>query len=78
MNCAYQLDLAKAYDIVDWGFLHGVPEKMGFHMDTMDHGLCDYCALQSRTKWRTPAAFHSVMRPTPKRPALTISVPTGC
>jgi hypothetical protein len=29
--CAYKLDLAKAYDRVDWGFLEGVLAKMGFH-----------------------------------------------
>jgi hypothetical protein len=28
--CAYKLDLAKAYDRVDWGFLEGVLHKLGF------------------------------------------------
>lgn len=28
--CAYKLDLAKAYDRVDWDFLEGAMEKMGF------------------------------------------------
>jgi hypothetical protein len=28
---AYKLDLVKAYDRVDWGFLEGVLAKMGFH-----------------------------------------------
>lgn len=29
--CAYKLDLAKAYDRVDWDYLKRVMEKMGFH-----------------------------------------------
>jgi hypothetical protein len=29
--CAYKLDLAKAYDRVDWRFLEGVLAKLGFH-----------------------------------------------
>lgn len=29
-HCAYKLDLAKAYDRVDWRFLEGVLEKVGF------------------------------------------------
>jgi hypothetical protein len=29
--CAYKLDLAKAYDCVDWRFLEGVLAKLGFH-----------------------------------------------
>jgi hypothetical protein len=30
--CAFKLDLSKAYDRVDWGFLKCVMEKLGFHM----------------------------------------------
>ena len=30
-HCAYKLDLAKAYDKVDWDFLEGALEKLGFH-----------------------------------------------
>jgi hypothetical protein len=29
--CAYKLDMAKAYDRVDWRFLEGVLAKIGFH-----------------------------------------------
>jgi hypothetical protein len=29
--CAYKLDLSKAYDRVDWGFLKQVMERLGFH-----------------------------------------------
>jgi hypothetical protein len=29
--CAYKLDMAKAYDCVDWRFLEGVLAKLGFH-----------------------------------------------
>jgi hypothetical protein len=29
--CAYKLDLSKAYDHVDWGFLEGVLRRLGFH-----------------------------------------------
>nr|XP_051205578.1 uncharacterized protein LOC127319648 [Lolium perenne] len=29
--CAYKLDLAKAYDRVDWRYLEGVMTKLGFH-----------------------------------------------
>jgi hypothetical protein len=29
--CTYKLDLSKAYDHIDWGFLKCVLEKLGFH-----------------------------------------------
>jgi hypothetical protein len=29
--CVYKLDLSKAYDHVDWGFLKSILEKLGFH-----------------------------------------------
>jgi hypothetical protein len=29
--CAYKLDLSKAFDHVDWGFLKSAMEKLGFH-----------------------------------------------
>ena len=29
--CVYKLNLSKAYDRVDWGFLKSVMEKLGFH-----------------------------------------------
>lgn len=29
--CAYKLDLAKAYDRVDWKFLEAALRKVGFH-----------------------------------------------
>jgi hypothetical protein len=29
--CLYKLDLSKAYDCADWGFLKSVMEKLGFH-----------------------------------------------
>jgi hypothetical protein len=28
---AYKLDITKAYDHVDWGFLEGVLQRLGFH-----------------------------------------------
>src|SRR4051794_28314891 len=28
--CAYKLDLSKAYDMVDWGFLKEVMQRIGF------------------------------------------------
>jgi hypothetical protein len=31
--CAYKLDMAKAYNCVDWRFLEGVLAKMGFHSE---------------------------------------------
>lgn len=30
-HCAYKLDLAKAYDMVDWHFLEGALRKLGFN-----------------------------------------------
>ena len=29
--CAYKLDLSKAYDRIDWGFLKSSLEKLGFY-----------------------------------------------
>lgn len=34
--CVYKLDLAKAYDRVDWSFLNKVLLKLGFHCDWVD------------------------------------------
>lgn len=34
--CAFKLDMAKAYDRVEWGFLEGMMTKLGFCVDWID------------------------------------------
>lgn len=42
-HCAYKLDLAKAYDWVDWSFLEGTLLKIGFlqKMDRLGDAMCE-------------------------------------
>lgn len=45
-HCAYKLDLGKAYDRVDWGYLEGALHKLGF-----DHTWIKWvmCCVKSMT-----------------------------
>lgn len=48
-HCAYKLDLSKAYDYVDWGFLEGGHEEIGVfrEVDWLDHAMCHYSIIFS-------------------------------
>jgi hypothetical protein len=48
--CAYNLDLSKAYDRVDWDFLNKVLLKLEY-MGAMGHVMRDFSVLQGSLQW---------------------------
>jgi hypothetical protein len=60
--CAYKLDLSKAYDRVDWGFLNKVLLKLGFHRDWVQRVM--QCVSTVRYSIRFNGAHSASFSPT--------------
>ena len=63
--CAYKLDLAKAYDRVDWTYIEKAVEKLGFEreMDFMGNGMYKNRQIFSTPQWSSPRLYHPFSRP---------------
>ncbi|XP_071674250.1 uncharacterized protein [Lolium perenne] len=56
--CAYKLDMAKAYDRVDWGFLERVLVKLGFHSQWIRKEIEDGALQELHICRRAPGVSH--------------------